>query len=472
MRPKESPLSREEENIPRKERIRQLETQARRLRDLKQSVRPRRPILIEFCGAPKSGKTTTISSLQTFLKRNGIKTLVLTERASICPIVDKYDPSFNYWTVTAAIAEMTEALERNPSDLDVVIADRGIFDSLCWFTWLRTNKKISQDDFDATIGFLTAPRFRFALDVILVFTADPRESLKREHANLLTDKRGSIMNEQVLADYRGAVEEARAAYERLFRPLEVFDTTGIPPDEVNYMVTKHVLESLRELLEERVAVLRRVDVERVAEGKVVIDPMEIVDLPMQESNRGRAEDSEDLVQPVPVAVFLTRDASEMLVLKKRKDSTSEASPERGKNLVYAGGHIRYDDFLTADSADMLSTSARSLAREVKEELGIAIAVDDLPVLAIWDRTNPRSERHVALVYLIRLDDHEKRLRMDGHEFARPSGSSRSGRFWPIGDVLAEASTASFEPWSRTILETLVDRNFVEGGIQGSLEPTR
>src|SRR5687767_6227441 len=87
--------------------INKLEGMASALLKAKRAVRPRRPIVIEFCGTPKAGKTSCISSLVIFLKRNGFKVKVLTERASVCPIRDKFDPNFNVWTGCSALAELT-----------------------------------------------------------------------------------------------------------------------------------------------------------------------------------------------------------------------------------------------------------------------------------------------------------------------------------------------------------------------------
>ena len=100
-------------------KIRELESLAAEVLRLKQERDQRRPLLIEFCGSPKSGKTTTIRALNIFLKRNGFKTVVLTERASICPIENKTHPFFNIWTLTTAISEIIKNLERGENKIDM-----------------------------------------------------------------------------------------------------------------------------------------------------------------------------------------------------------------------------------------------------------------------------------------------------------------------------------------------------------------
>nr|VFK45130.1 MAG: hypothetical protein BECKTC1821D_GA0114238_102425 [Candidatus Kentron sp. TC] len=47
--------------------IEELEALAKSVLDLKNEVIPRRPIVIEFCGSPKSGKTSCVNSLDLWL---------------------------------------------------------------------------------------------------------------------------------------------------------------------------------------------------------------------------------------------------------------------------------------------------------------------------------------------------------------------------------------------------------------------
>jgi pantothenate kinase len=59
------------------EMIRDLENRAATLKTLLDSRSAKRPLIIEFSGSPKAGKTRCISVLELFLKRNGIKVEVL-----------------------------------------------------------------------------------------------------------------------------------------------------------------------------------------------------------------------------------------------------------------------------------------------------------------------------------------------------------------------------------------------------------
>ena len=165
----------------RSKKIKELEGIAAEILEFKQESKLRRPLLIEFCGSPKSGKSTTITSLNQFLKRNKFSTTVLTERASICPVSNKKDPFFNVWTLTSAIAEIIEHIDKN--DTDIIISDRGIFDALCWFDWLNKNDSIENpyldnNTYDILKQFVKLDLFKDYLDLVYVFKVDPAISIE------------------------------------------------------------------------------------------------------------------------------------------------------------------------------------------------------------------------------------------------------------------------------------------------------
>ena len=207
--------------------IRELENLAIEILDFKAERKLRRPLLIEFCGSPKSGKSTTITSLNQFLKRNGFTTTVLTERASVCPVSNKKDPFFNIWTLTSAVAEIIEHLDKN--DTDIIIADRAIFDALCWFEWLNKNDSIespylNDENYKSLISFIKMDLLKDYIDIVYVFKVEPKISIEREYSNLLTDKRGSIMRESTLKSFSESVDNVINTHKQDFREVITIDT--------------------------------------------------------------------------------------------------------------------------------------------------------------------------------------------------------------------------------------------------------
>src|SRR5664279_3900391 len=194
---------------PEIDQIKELESKAALLKQLLQTHTATRPLIIEFSGAPKAGKTRSIGGLELFLKRNGIKAEVFTERASIAPIKSKGHLNFNVWVSCASLQGMLEALYR---DLDVFILDRGVFDALVWNEWLEMTGKITSQEAAQVVQFFTMDRWTDLVDLVFVFTCEPRVSIEREYADQLTTKRGTIMEEGTLKQFKHAADEASKKY--------------------------------------------------------------------------------------------------------------------------------------------------------------------------------------------------------------------------------------------------------------------
>jgi predicted NUDIX family phosphoesterase/thymidylate kinase len=398
----------------------ELEKLAEEIINRKKSVLPRRPIVIEFCGSPKAGKSSCISSLAMFLRRNGFRTVVISERGAICPIRNKFDPSFNIWAGCSGLAQFSEVIANHSKYYDVVIMDRGFFDAICWFRWQRKLQKLNDRHYDKFVDFFLSPRWISNVSILYVFKAAPEISLRREHATLLTDKRGSIMNEDVLADFNLAIDDCIREHGVHFKnKIRSIDTSGISQDKVSYTVTKEILESLSSLIVEKVAYFDKRILSKVPGD--VFDPSVIFSEVKHFGFGARAyiEADDNVVQPIPVALITDTELKKVVIAKKLRDATAANSPERRRDLIYFGGHIREEDIWSEyGSRSIADVAAAALSRELKEELDIDHDESKLyPRFCIWVKDNERSSKHVALVYHVKIDRPSLRVTTDRKEFA-------------------------------------------------------
>lgn len=443
------------EKMPEKERvaqvIKELEELSRSVLELKQSSIPRRPIVIEFCGSPKSGKSSCINSLDLFLRRNNFRTKVLTERASVCPVNNKFDPYFNIWTASTAIAELSMILANNSKDYDLVIMDRGIFDGICWFTWLREEKHLDQSNYLSLIQYLTMKRWREVIDLIYVFTASPEVSIDREYANLLTRKTGSIMRPKVLKSYKKVVESASQEYRHQFRKIECVDTSKIGINEVNYQVTKNILKILEDATVEKIAYFDKNGFETIEEHTFMYSsiPDEFRNN-LQYEARTDVELDKTKIQPIPILIITNSERNKLIVAKKGQTRTGKKSPEANKILLYFGGHVRYEDSLAEDQQkDTIRVLQTALSREIKEELGIDVVPADDDPFCIWIQNTERSEKHLAICFVYEEDLEHLKFKLDKNEFITEKGS-KSGKIVPVADILKDYD--ELEDWSKYILQ--------------------
>lgn len=428
-----------------------LQKKAEEVLDLKAEHRQKRPIVIEFSGSPKAGKTSCINSLELFLKRNGFSVQIVQEKASVCPVSNKQSPMFNLWTACMSLADLIGTLENKKNQIDVLIIDRGIFDALCWFEWLVSTSKMEEEQRERTEQFLLADELVSCIDIVFAFSVQPKISIKREYAALLTNKFGTIMNEKVLGEYLMAIEHTYSSKGKYFHKIFRIDTSCRNQDEVGKEVTKTTLENLKCLLMEHVGFLLKNDslVDILKKGPILsYSELEPVLPKLNFSLRSTVEQNDRLLQPIPVAIITNRTKDKVLVIKKNKSAVSSESPERDKMLLYVGGHSRYEDATDLISDDSLTIFRRTLKREIKEEIGISIALDEIVPFCIYTPTNEISRKHLAVCFLVSIDEDGLKLHLDSQELLLNKGKSKSGRFFSLFELTGESD---FEDWSREIL---------------------
>lgn len=438
-------------NKEKKEIIIELKNESDRIKRIisKYRKRKRRPIIIEFSGAPKSGKTTCINSLMQFLKRNDYEVKVVAESAGICPVKDKHSPIFNIWTACNSIVQIISALETERNKYDVIIIDRGIFDSLCWFQWLYNNNRIDIELKRVVEAFLSINEFKSYIDIVFVFVSEPKISIEREYASLLTDVRGSIMNESVLESYKEAVDYV---YKNItgFRNKVLIDTSEMKQNEVGKIVTEKTLSIIGKFFDEDIGYIEEIDRIRDIFGKKPIITIEEfvhnwIDGPV--INFGRREDLEKAkdslgIQVVPIAVIKDKRTGKVLIVRK-SEGERIFSVEDDRDLPYIGGHIRIEDY----SENFIATCKAALGREVREEIGISLSLDNCESIeVIYARDGLRSDCHMAVCFLINVDEDNIKIRMESPELVNKHARSKSGKFVKVESIDKKNNT-----WTRIIL---------------------
>lgn len=426
--------------------IKRLESMAEALLKAKRSVRPRRPIIIEFCGTPKAGKTSCISSLVIFLKRNRFKVKVLTERASVCPINDKFDPNFNVWTGCSSLAELTRIISNESKEHDVVILDRGIFDSVCWFHWQLERHHLSHSDYDVFRDFFLAERWTSKIDIVYILKASETDALEREYSHLLTRRYGSVMNPTVLRTYNESIDQCAGLYQDRFQDVRSIDTTKMEQNEVSYRVTIDILRALDELISEKIGYIRRADLLPTEKDSFLLSESNLTELDLEYGHRADIEANSDAIQPIPVAVIVSQNLDSVLTGMKSRRATSAKSAEKRRQLFYFGGHVRAEDRGRGD--DNIATWTRALQREIKEELGLDYVPEFADAICILDRSRGKEPQHLAIATLCYVDFDLVEFRGDAKEFTEKG-------LIELTRAQFEIQKINTERWSQVIIQRLL-----------------
>src|SRR5699024_2919518 len=158
---------------------------------------------------------------------------------------------------------------------------------------------------------------------------------------------------------------------------------------------------LKDLLMERIGYFEKSEaLKEVLLSKKVFESTQLENVlsPIKFDLREKVEENFEFLQPIPIAIITNMDKNKILVIKKNKNAVSESSHERDKILLYIGGHSRYEDTTEVTSHDFVSICKSTLKREIKEEIGISIALNGIQPFYIYTPSNERSEKHLAVCF--------------------------------------------------------------------------
>lgn len=435
----------------------------------------RSPLVIEFAGVPKAGKTTTLAHVQSFLKRCGFRTDVVVERASVCPIRDKKHANFNVWTACTTLAQVLEKTQNPPRDDDpqILFLDRGIFDSICWMTMMEKISRIRPNERKVIQDFLTIGDWRKRISAVFVMLTSPQDAMKRERGLLPVEgASGSIMNEEVLTQIRETTIQCIQELEKDFRVFRVDTSDGETkgdPKRTAEVVAETILSLVEGHVAENVLSCPKSTVTQSFGDNNFIDGDQAESLlscfrdDAQGTFRPRNEVEADAsrVQALPIVV-VRKQSGEVLRLRRRERRTD--NPLHDKVVIWAGGHVRCEDAAGGDPI------IHCVVREIEEELRLQIEPSSLHLIgAIYFDNGGSTSRHVAIAYEWRAPTNDVSIVLSRSEFFERRGTSLSGSFASIDDLTSDvkASKGWQEPWSAELIRSHLAKDMFETDLFGN-----
>ena len=207
-----------------------------------------RPVIVEFCGTPRSGKTSCIETVEHFFRRLNCRTKAPLEGAQLAPDYLKEDlPSFNTYTLCYAITTLLqEWLSIDKAML--VLLDRGPYDSFAWMDYLVEIGKLNPNERDALKTFVKLSKWSGYVDQVFVMTCSVDKALGREQDSKLIEKDGIALSpktlEQLLALYKELPDEVtKSAGSQGTEAVEVDTTDEQQQRVIAYGVTKEIIRA-------------------------------------------------------------------------------------------------------------------------------------------------------------------------------------------------------------------------------------
>ena len=191
----------------------------------------RQPYIVEVLGTPEAGKTTTIKEVISSLRNKGYNVNYIRESAEIVPgDFSKGSIDAHIWMRLHTAQSMLLA---SASDADLVIVDRGIFDTLFWDYLYCVQGKLSDEQCDAANTFFMS--FGYLPKLVMIFTTSPDEAIIRRGGE------GRIVTKKFIEEYNSTLEGFCKTH--IDVPKYEIDTTGLTIETVVNEVERVILQN-------------------------------------------------------------------------------------------------------------------------------------------------------------------------------------------------------------------------------------
>ena len=231
------------------EKLKKLHAQKIELQNLKALCSLSKPFVIEFCGTPRTGKTTTINNLYDFFKKGGFDVAVIEDFATFKYYKENLKGKFDKMGVAgcniAIVDEIYKQLKTALSlEKEIVLIDKSINDRQIWNyrSFLKGNMLEKQ--------YLELKEKYRALskkliDILVVTYADSSLALKRDYnCNLYLEDRG-FLNIENLEQYNKCLNDLIEFFEDSVENLILLDTTSMKMNDVSAQVASEILPIMR-----------------------------------------------------------------------------------------------------------------------------------------------------------------------------------------------------------------------------------
>ncbi len=203
-----------------------------------------RPFFIEFTGSPSAGKTTTITELDKFLRRQGFRVLRPQEGAEVIRHISRSTPLYNIRTALYALQMLID--QSHGHLYDIIIFDRCVFDAYCWMMYWEEKKQLGEDEKVLLQSFFLSRFWMDKIDAAYFMVCNPEVAMQREQRIALSQKLGETTNPKTIHSLIGRYRAAHVELSPRFKQLQLIDTTQMGEQEMVEVMAKKTLDILEQ----------------------------------------------------------------------------------------------------------------------------------------------------------------------------------------------------------------------------------
>ena len=201
-----------------------------------------RPFFVEFTGSPSVGKTTLITELDKYFRREGARVWRPQEGAEVIRHIERTTPLYNIRTGLYALNLLIDLSAGHM--YDIVLFDRCIFDAFSWMMYWEEKNKLTPAERNMIQSFFLSDFWTDKIDAAIFMVCDPAEALRREMRLSMSQKVGETTNSKTV---EALVNRYKTAYRLLspkYKQLVMFDTTNLDEETMVQTITNKLVDML------------------------------------------------------------------------------------------------------------------------------------------------------------------------------------------------------------------------------------
>lgn len=195
-------------------------------------------------GSPDSGKTTTLTILDTFFRRQGYRVWKPLEGAEAIREIPRTTHRYNIATGIYALAHLLNNL--NNGELDLILFDRCIYDAWCWQLYWRRKENTSKEEAKFLKAFFAHKDWKDNIDIAFFIMCNPKTAIGRDQKWSLTKKSGNYTNLKTVTELFDIFKTGYHYFKERKAPVAMIDTTQLNPQQVANKVLTYALVSFEQ----------------------------------------------------------------------------------------------------------------------------------------------------------------------------------------------------------------------------------
>lgn len=232
------------------EKLKKLHARKVEIQRLKELSSLSKPFVIELCGTPRTGKTTTINNLYDFFKKGGFKVTLVEEFTTSKYYKEVFFPQYKSANMLelnmAIIKETTKQLESAIKlDTDIILIDRSINDRQIWNYRRYLRKDIDEKTYLEAKEKYSKISSKL-IDFLVITYADAIVSLKRDYNSSLALEKRTFLNTENINEYNNSLNALQELFNNSVKNFILLDTSYMNMDDVSIDIAEKIMIAMRQ----------------------------------------------------------------------------------------------------------------------------------------------------------------------------------------------------------------------------------